>query len=367
MIPSPPQNSQSAAARAPLWQHELRQAFSRPRDLLAYLQLDAADPALARAVQHGFALRVPRGFAARMRKGDPHDPLLLQVWPAAQEDVETPDYVLDAVGDLARVRGAGLIHKYRGRVLLIATGACAVHCRYCFRRHFPYTEQLAARDHWSEALAEIRADPGIEEVILSGGDPLSLSDEKLSELVGALDAIPHIKRLRIHTRQPIVLPERIDDRLLAWLDRTRLQTVFVLHANHVNELDASVQAALLPLRQRGIVLLNQSVLLRRVNDDAATLAALSERLFECGVLPYYLHLLDRVQGAAHFNVPEPDAARLMRMLASRVPGYLVPRLVREMAGAASKTWIDWEQGTSPHTTALGEWGETARDAQHKQT
>ncbi|MGH8445097.1 MAG: EF-P beta-lysylation protein EpmB [Solimonas sp.] len=346
MIPSNPQNNQTGAPRAPLWQHELRQAFTRPQDLLAFLGLDPATPQLAAALLRDFPLRVPRGYAARMRKGDPHDPLLLQVWPSPQEGLDAPGYVVDAVGDLHRVRGAGLIHKYHGRVLLVATGACAVHCRYCFRRHFPYSEQLAARDHWSAALAEIAADPSIEEVILSGGDPLSLSDDKLAELVEALDAIPQLKRLRIHTRQPIVLPERIDERLLAWLDRTRLQTVFVLHANHAAELDESVRAALLPLRQRGIALLNQSVLLRGVNDDAGTLAALSERLFECGVLPYYLHLLDRVQGAAHFDLPEARAQDLMRVLSSQLPGYLMPKLVREIAGEPSKTWIAWERSAS---------------------
>lgn len=339
MIPPQPQNDQ----RAPLWQHELRQAFGRPLDLLTYLELDPGTAGLRFETLRDFPLRVPRGFAARMRKGDAHDPLFLQVWPSARESDITPGYVVDAVGDLGKIREAGLIHKYHGRVLLVATGACAVHCRYCFRRHFPYSEQLAARDHWSAALAEIAADDSIEEVILSGGDPLSLSDDKLAELVAALDDIAHLKRLRIHTRQPIVLPERIDERLLAWLDRTRLQTVFVLHANHPAELDESVRKALLPLRQRGIVLLNQSVLLRGVNDDADILSALSQRLFECGILPYYLHLLDRVQGAAHFDVPENDAQQLMRMLSSRLSGYLVPKLVREITGAPAKTWIAWEQ------------------------
>ncbi|NGY03585.1 EF-P beta-lysylation protein EpmB [Solimonas terrae] len=339
MIPPQPQNGQ----RAPLWQHELRKAFSRPLDLLAYLELDPTTAGLDAGSLRDFPLRVPRGFAARMRKGDAHDPLFLQVWPSAQERAATPGYVVDAVGDLQRVREAGLIHKYQGRVLLVATGACAVHCRYCFRRHFPYSEQLAARDRWSPALSDIAGDASIEEVILSGGDPLSLSDDKLAELVAALDAIPHLKRLRLHTRQPIVLPERIDERLLAWLDRTRLQTVFVLHANHAAELDEQVRTALLPLRQRGIMLLNQSVLLRGINDDAQTLARLSERLFACGILPYYLHLLDRVQGAAHFDLPEDEAQALMRVLSSRLPGYLLPKLVREVAGAPAKTWIAWER------------------------
>lgn len=341
MIPPHPQNNQSEASRAPLWQHELRQAFARPAELLAFLELDPQTPQLAAGLTRDFPLRVPRGFAERMRKGDARDPLLLQVWPAADEALQVPGFVSDAVGDLQRARGGGLIHKYQGRVLLIATGACAVHCRYCFRRHFPYSEQLAVRAHWQAALDEIAGDDSISEVILSGGDPLSLADEKLAELVQALDQIAHVQRLRIHTRQPIVLPSRVDERLLAWLDATRLQTVFVLHANHAQELDQQVLQALRPLRERGIVLLNQSVLLRGVNDDADTLAALSERLLKCGVLPYYLHLLDRVQGAAHFEVAEAQAQGLMQALSARLPGYLVPKLVREIAGEPAKTPVFW--------------------------
>ncbi len=327
--------------QAPFWQHELREAFSRPAELLAHLELDPALPGLDLERLRDFPLRVPRGYVRRMRRGDPYDPLFLQVWPAGREAETATGFGVDAVGDLHKLRSGGLIHKYHGRVLVIATGACAVHCRYCFRRHFPYAEQLAARDHWREALATIAGDPSLAEVILSGGDPLSLADDKLAEFARALEEIPHVQRLRLHTRQPIVLPERIDDRLLAWLGRGRLQTVVVLHANHAQELDPSVEAALRPLRDAGIVLLNQAVLLRGVNDDADALVALSERLLECGVLPYYLHALDRVQGAAHFEVSEARAAQLMRDITARLPGYLIPRLVREEPGASSKTWIAW--------------------------
>ncbi len=337
MIPEPHVPQQLA----PRWQHALRDAFGRPEELLAYLQLDPALPQLAAERLRGFPLRVPRGFAARMRKGDPEDPLFRQIWPWPAEDDSAPGYVIDAVGDLHKLRGGGLIHKYRGRVLVVATGACAVHCRYCFRRHFPYSEQLGARDHWREALAEIAGDSSLQEVILSGGDPLSLSDDKLAEFATALEQIPHVRRLRLHTRQPIVLPERIDARLLDWLDRSRLQLVMVLHANHANELDDSVAQALQPLRERRITLLNQSVLLRGVNDSVDALTQLSERLLEVGVLPYYVHLLDRVQGAAHFEVDAARATALMRELVARLPGYLIPRLVREDAGAPSKTWIAW--------------------------
>lgn len=322
--------------QAPAWQHALRGAFSKPAELLAYLDLDPALPVLESERLADFPLRVPRGFASRMRKGDPDDPLFLQVWPRGAEALAVEGFGLDAVGDMAKLKPGGIVHKYQHRVLVMTTGACGVHCRYCFRRHFPYSEALAARDHWREALAQIAADDSITEVILSGGDPLSLSDDKLGEFIEGLDGIAHVRRLRLHTRQVIVLPERVDDSLVERLANTRLNTVIVLHANHANELDAVVADACARLRQIGVTLLNQSVLLRRVNDRVETLKALSERLFECGVLPYYLHLLDRVDGAAHFEVDEETALRLMHELASQLPGYLLPRLARETAGAPAK-------------------------------
>jgi EF-P beta-lysylation protein EpmB len=281
-------------------------------------------------------VRVPRGFVARMRRADPKDPLLLQVLPRAAELGEVPGFTRDAVGDLAARAGRGVLHKYHGRALLIATGSCAIHCRYCFRRHFPYADETAATARWRDALAELRADSSIEEIILSGGDPLSLSTPRLAELTAALATIPHIRRLRIHTRLPIVLPERVDAEFLAWLGRVPLQRVVVVHANHPNEIDAPVAAACSALLGTGTTVLNQSVLLRGINDDVGVLQALSERLFECGVLPYYLHQLDRVKGAAHFEVDDARALDLVRTLAARLPGYLVPRLVREVAGAPSK-------------------------------
>lgn len=329
------------ARQAPAWQHALREAFTRPADLLAYLELDPELPSLGAAALKDFPLRVPRGFAARMRKNDPQDPLFLQVWPRIEEGQIVPGFGLDAVGDLQRLKDGGVVHKYYGRVLAIATGACAVNCRYCFRRHFPYSETLAAREHWSEALATIRADASIEEVILSGGDPLSLSDDKLAEFATALEDIPHVQRLRIHTRQPVVLPERVDQRLLDWLGQGRLHKLMVLHVNHAQELDETVQAALGRLRETGIPLLNQSVLLHRVNDTPEALVNLSKRLLSCGVLPYYLHLLDRVQGTAHFEVSEETAQHLMREISGRLPGYLLPRLAREEPGLAAKTMVAW--------------------------
>jgi EF-P beta-lysylation protein EpmB len=284
-----------------------------------------------------FGLRVPRGYLRRIPKGDPDDPLLRQVLPLGAELLAAPGYGPDPVGDAAATARPGLLHKYRGRALLITTGACAVHCRYCFRRQFPYGETRIGAAQWGQIRAYLEADPGIDEVILSGGDPLVLSDQRLAELVQRLDAVAQLKRLRIHSRVPVVLPERIGPGLLAGLADSRLRRLLVLHANHPRELNAEVAAALAALREAGIDLLNQSVLLAGVNDREAILAELSERLFDCGVLPYYLHLLDRVQGAAHFAVDEAKAKALMQSLRARLPGYLVPRLVLEQAGAVSKT------------------------------
>jgi EF-P beta-lysylation protein EpmB len=282
-------------------------------------------------------MRVPRGFVARMKKGDPGDPLLLQVLPQAAELGDVPGFTRDAVGDLASRAAHGVLHKYEGRALFVATGSCAVNCRYCFRRHFPYAEETAAAGRWHEAVALVAEDASIREVILSGGDPLSLSTAKLAELTDRLATIAHVKRLRIHTRLPVVLPERVDGVLETWLRRLPMQRVVVLHANHPNELDDAVAEACVRIARTGATLLNQSVLLRGINDDAQTLQALSERLFTCGVLPYYLHQLDRVAGVAHFEVDDPRARTLMDALRARLPGYLVPRLVREVAGAPSKT------------------------------
>lgn len=284
----------------------------------------------------GFRLRVPRGFVSRMKRGDARDPLLMQVLPAAAELLETADYTQDPVGDMDARVGPGLLHKYAGRALLIATGSCAIHCRYCFRRHFPYAEETAANGQWRVAIEYLRTSADIDEVILSGGDPLSLATSKLAELTHALTQMPHLRRLRIHTRLPIVLPERVDAELLDWLQNVPLPKVMVLHANHANEIDESVSKACLRLRRAGVSLLNQSVLLRGINDSVDALTGLSERLIACGILPYYLHQLDRVQGAAHFEVSDAQALALIDELEARMPGYLVPRLVREVPGASGK-------------------------------
>jgi EF-P beta-lysylation protein EpmB len=336
MIPAPTRPAQPDAAPA-RWQALWRDAVRDPRELLEMLGLRDEAQRLSPAAAAQFPLRVPRGFVARMRHGDAGDPLLRQVLPVVDEDRRVPGFDLDAVGDGAARGAAGVIHKYEGRALLVATGSCAVHCRYCFRRHFPYAEETAAAGQWREALAYLRADTSIREVLLSGGDPWSLSTAKLAEFTDALRALPHIRRLRLHTRLPIVLPERVDAELSAWLRALPWPVVVVVHANHAREIDDGVAAAFARLRAAGATVLNQSVLLRGVNDDADALADLSERLFAAGALPYYLHQLDRVAGAAHFEVGDDRARALHADLQGRLPGYLVPRLVREVAGAPAKT------------------------------
>ena len=321
----------------PRWQRELARAITDPAELLRELELDAALLPAARAAAARFPLRVPRGFAAKMAKGDPDDPLLRQVLPLAAELRSAPGFVADPVGDRAVQAAPGVLHKYHGRALLLVTGACAVHCRYCFRREFPYAEASAGVASRDPALAYLAGDASIREAILSGGDPLSLSDRRLGALLAALDRIPHLERVRVHSRLPVVLPERVDNGLLDRLARTRLRPVLVIHANHPREIDEPVRAALARLAGIGVTLLNQSVLLRGVNDAATVLADLSEALFAARVLPYYLHLLDRVRGAAHYEVNETEAWTIMELLRQRLPGYLVPRLVREQPGQSAKT------------------------------
>jgi L-lysine 2,3-aminomutase len=318
------------------WQRQLAQALVTPAELLAALGLDLALlPGAVRAAAQ-FRLLVPRAYLARMRRGDPHDPLLRQVLPLEEELAAVPGFAADPLAEGAALAAPGLLQKYRGRALLVSTQACAVHCRYCFRREFPYA-QHSGITRWREALAHIAADPSIEEVILSGGDPLTLSDARLAAFTDVLAGVPHVRRLRVHTRLPIVLPARVSEGLIGWIRGLGWPLVVVLHANHANEIDTAVQDACAWLRDSGVTLLNQSVLLRGVNDSSEALATLSERLFQAGVLPYYLHLLDRVRGTAHFEVPEVRARQLAGELAARLPGYLVPRLVREQPHAPSKT------------------------------
>ncbi|WFE72333.1 EF-P beta-lysylation protein EpmB [Halomonas sp. M1] len=319
------------------WQQQLSQAIRDPNALCKRLGLNSQWLPGASAGHALFDICVPEAYLARIEPNNPADPLLLQVLPVSDETLTPKGYVLDPLEEAEHRPAKGLIHKYAGRVLLIASPNCAINCRYCFRRHFPYSDNAPSRAQWQEALDYIRNDASIHEAILSGGDPLAASDRQLAWLVAQLESIPHLKRLRIHTRLPVVIPDRVDDALLGWLAATRLQKVVVLHINHANEIDQPVVDACARLKHAGVTLLNQSVLLKSVNDNVPTLATLSERLFEAGVLPYYLHVFDPVQGAAHFDVPDEDAQALVKQLLDHLPGFLMPRLVREVPGKASKT------------------------------
>ncbi len=316
------------------WQQELAAAITSAPALAEALGLPLE--ALGATEATSFPLRVPRSFVARMRRGDPDDPLLRQVLPRTEEQLEPPGYGPDPLAEHTARRAPGLLQKYHGRALLIATETCAVHCRYCFRREFPYAAHHGEGARWGEALAVIAADPSLEEIILSGGDPLSLSNARLAALGAALGRIAHVRRIRLHTRQPVVLPSRIDAGLLEWLRTSTVPIVVVLHINHPNEIDEALAEACAKLRAASVTLLNQTVLLAGVNDDSAVLSRLSEALFAAGVLPYYLHALDPVRGAAHFHVPEERALAIGAQLSARLPGYLVPRLVRELPGAPAK-------------------------------
>jgi L-lysine 2,3-aminomutase len=321
------------------WQHSLANAVNNADQLLALLGLSGQLSAIDKDKIRQFPMRVPLSYIKKMRYGDVTDPLLRQVFPLLDEAYEVDGFYSDPVGDHLAVKSPGILQKYQGRALLLMTGACAIHCRYCFRRHFPYSESNPLAAQWQQSLDVLRADTSITEVILSGGDPLSLNDEKLNNAIGDLNKIPHLKRLRIHTRLPVVLPERITDSLLNCLQNTHLKVVMVIHANHANEIDEEAAQVLNDLRQAGVQLLNQTVLLKGINDSVDALATLSERLNEVDVQPYYLHLLDKVAGAHHFDVEEEIAVNLIETLRKQLPGYLVPRLVREQQGEASKTVI----------------------------
>lgn len=319
------------------WQKILAQGFHSSTDLLHFLELSAEEDLFT--VEKKFATRVPLGFARRMQKGNARDPLLLQVLATEKENISSVDYVLDPLEERAHNPKPGLIHKYQGRILLTLTGACAINCRYCFRRHFPYTDNNPGRAGWKAVLDYVAKDSGIHEIILSGGDPLLVNDTIFAEFLEQIAEISHIHTLRIHSRIPIVLPERITEPFLALLSATRLHKVIVMHCNHAQELDAEIDSVCKKLRLAGCHLLNQSVLLAGINDCAETLAALSNRLFSAQILPYYLHLLDKVEGAMHFDLPLEKAREIYRQLQMQVPGYLLPRLVREEPGKASKTLI----------------------------
>jgi EF-P beta-lysylation protein EpmB len=340
MIAATPLTRQPTAASSPRppasWQADFAAAVTDPAELASLLGLPESWVGPAREAARMFPMRVPRSFVARMRRGDPTDPLLRQVLPVAEELEHTAGRSSDPLQEADARRAPGLLHKYRGRALLIAPGACAMHCRYCFRREFPYEDQQSDTGRWHDALAALAADPSIEELILSGGDPLSLGDARLQSLSRALADIPQLRSLRLHTRNAVVLPSRVDDGLVEWIKGLPWRVTVVLHVNHAQELEGDAVEAIARLRSTGALLLNQSVLLRGVNDDAATLVALSKRLHELGVLPYYLHLTDAVNGTAHFDVDELRGRAIVDALARALPGYLVPRLVREVPGEEAK-------------------------------
>lgn len=329
----------SVGATAEPWSVAIKTAVRSGVELCRRLALPVAYEASAAAVERAFPVFAPLGFVSKMRIGDPHDPLLRQVLPLEEELVSTPGFSSDPVADQQAQLTAGLLQKYSGRVLLVTTGVCAIHCRYCFRRHYPYSDGPPSHERWAGTIRHIAADRSIEEVILSGGDPLTISDERLAQFADELARIPHLRRLRVHSRLPIVIPQRVTDRLLGWLRGTRLSPIMVVHANHPRELDGEVSDSLAKLVDAGVPVLNQSVLLRGVNDDGATLVELCQRLIDLRVIPYYLHQLDRVAGAAHFEVTVRRGLELMDQLRRMLPGYAVPRYVQEFPGDTSKRWI----------------------------
>jgi EF-P beta-lysylation protein EpmB len=335
LTPNPPSVRARLGRGLAPWQAELRAAIRDCRELCTVLGLPVERGQAADATA-GFPCLVPPSYLARIERGNPRDPLLLQVLPTAAEAISAPGFTADPVDERTAALTPGLLQKYSGRALLIVTSACPVHCRYCFRRHFPYDDRPTGVDAWEPALAALRADDSIEEIILSGGDPLTVSDARLADLVVHLAAIPHLTRLRVHTRTPVMIPSRVTDELISWLTSSRLTPVMVLHANHANELDAEVAAAVDRLRLAGVMLLNQAVLLRSVNDTVDAQCALSRRLVEIGVTPYYLHQLDRVAGAAHFEVSIEQGRELIAEMRRRLPGYAVPQYVQEQPGELHK-------------------------------
>ena len=321
------------------WQKELANVITDPKTLLELVDISPEMYQHHFAARKLFPVRVPRPLISRIKKGDINDPILKQVMPLDLEFSITEGYNEDPLEEHDTV-APGLLHKYKHRVLMMVKTGCAINCRYCFRRHFPYADNSPNKARWQQALTYIEQHNEINEVIFSGGDPLMASDEHLQWLITEIEKIPHINRLRIHTRLPIVIPQRITPALVNTLRTTRLKPVIVFHVNHANEIDNDVAEALEPLISARIPLFNQSVLLKGINNNAQILAQLSERLFDIGIQPYYLHLFDKVQGVAHFDLTETEAKEITLQLMAILPGYLMPKLVREIAGEANKTPIN---------------------------
>lgn len=321
------------------WQEQLAQAIRQPNELLDYVGLMANSIGYSQKAIEQFPVRVPYAFADRIQRNNPDDPLLRQVFPYIDEENICEGYVNDPLSESNVQPVQGLLQKYNSRVLSITTGACAIHCRYCFRRHFPYQDSSANGTHLKQSLDYIQSDKSIKEVILSGGDPLTLSDRRLIELCRSLAQINHVKRIRFHTRIPVVLPARLSEELIKTISTMGKTVIFVLHINHANEIDDAVINNIKLLLQFNIMVLNQSVLLKGINDTTESLIALSERLVENKVTPYYLHLLDPVAGAAHYDVDEQQAQQLIQQMHAAVSGYLVPKLVKEEVGTDGKTRV----------------------------
>ena len=317
------------------WQKQLSRCLRSSADLCTALNVE-----LPEAVDHQFPVLVPESFLARMQPGCSTDPLLRQVLTTNQEAVTDDRFVADPVADSAAKKAAGLLQKYHGRSLLITTGSCAVHCRYCFRRDYPYQAEPKTLADWQPAFQQISADSSVQEVILSGGDPLLLTDARLLQLAAAIDQIPHVDRIRIHTRLPIVLPARITSSLLDQLKELRCQVIWVVHSNHANEIQDDCRLALQQLVRSGFPVLNQTVLLKDINDNLDALRDLSLALVNLGVMPYYLHQLDRVTGAAHFEVPVSTGRALIQQMKAVLPGYAVPKYVQEIPAEPSKTTLE---------------------------
>jgi len=321
------------------WQFQLSRIVTSVRELYQHLELPIDSLPSAELAHLDFPLKVPQGFLDKIKKGDVNDPLLLQVLPKKQELVISPGFSLDPLAEASALKGKGLLHKYKSRVLVVLSGSCAINCRYCFRRHFPYQDNGLSQQEFEDISHYVINTPHINEVILSGGDPLITSNKRLERLIRTLEKAPNLKRLRFHSRVPIVIPERIDNDLLRIIQSTHLKIILVTHSNHAQELDGVFSSAMQQLTRIGVTLLNQSVLLKGVNDSVSTLSDLSEKLFDAGVLPYYLHLLDPVTGTSHFDVSETEGKQLIQQLLTELPGYLVPKLVKEEAGKTSKTPI----------------------------
>ncbi|EEX93474.1 lysine 2,3-aminomutase [Vibrio orientalis CIP 102891 = ATCC 33934] len=321
------------------WLKQLANGISDPAKLLEELEIDPTPWQSGFDARKLFAQRVPQSFVDRMEKGNPFDPLLRQVLPLSEEFEIHEGYSNDPLEEQNNSI-PGLLHKYHNRALMIVKGGCAINCRYCFRRHFPYDENKSSKSVWQQSLDYIQQHPEIDEVILSGGDPLMAKDEELNWLVNHIADIPHIKRLRIHSRLPVVIPARITPALANLLENTRLQTILVTHINHAQEIHQELRDSLTTLKRAGVTLLNQGVMLKGVNDSIDDQVTLSQALFDAGVLPYYMHVLDKVQGAAHFFISDQQAKIIMAGVMEKVSGYLVPKLTREIGGRASKTPLD---------------------------